>query len=235
MNKYKITYVVGEGQTEESYITERTEKAARKVFKEQSGGREVVDVELYETDAIATKQQERDTLAKIREMVAELGPQSYLKTAFKGAFEDAEQNIEDDAAYSWYDRAELAEEKAKKLEGRVKELEGGVDELIQKDEERKAAIERLEAERDELKKRILPAWLYNAIYTFVGDELAETRTRMEELADKMAYSGDNPACVLFRNSLAAYKVRQEHRDTCQQIIGALDDLKPESEEEGATA
>lgn len=235
MNKYKITYVVGEGQTEESYITERTEKAARKVFKEQSGGREVVDVELYETDAIATKQQERDTLAKIRDMVAELGPQSYIKTAFKGSFEDAEQNIEDDAAYSWYDRAELAEEKVKKLEGRVKELEGGVEELIQKDEERKAAIERLEAERDELKKRILPEWLYNAIYTFVNDELAETRTRMEELADKMAYSSDNPACVLFRNSLAAYKVRQERRDTCQQIIGALDDLKPESEGEGATA
>ena len=233
MNLYRITYETKD-ETQQMHVTERTEAAARKFFKGVCKDGVINDVDLIREDVSATKQQERDTLAKIREMVAELGPQSYLKTAFKGAFEDAEQNIEDDAAYSWYDRAELAEEKVKELEGRIKELEGGVEELIQKDEERKAAIERLEAERDELKKRILPAWLYNAIYTFVNDELAETRTRMEELADKMAYSSDNPACVLFRNSLAAYKVRQERRDTCQQIIGALDDLKPESEGEGAT-
>ena len=33
MNSYKITYIVGEGETEETYITERTEAAARKLWK----------------------------------------------------------------------------------------------------------------------------------------------------------------------------------------------------------
>ena len=32
MNRYKITYIVDEGVTEDAYITERTEAAARKVF-----------------------------------------------------------------------------------------------------------------------------------------------------------------------------------------------------------
>lgn len=31
MNRYKITYIVDEGETETAYITERTEAAARKV------------------------------------------------------------------------------------------------------------------------------------------------------------------------------------------------------------
>ena len=166
MNKYKITYVVGEGQTEESYITERTEKAARKAIKEQSGGREVVDVELYETDAIATKQQERDTLAKIREMVAELGPQSYLKTAFKGAFEDAEQNIEDDAAYCQYDRAELAEQRVKELEAELEKANKGLNAAL---DSAASYAEQIEACEAKLKKQTLPPRLFKMLWMLVAD------------------------------------------------------------------
>lgn len=63
MNRYKITYIVDEGETETAYITERTEAAARKVFKTVSKGREITDVELYDTNVPATKEQERETLA----------------------------------------------------------------------------------------------------------------------------------------------------------------------------
>ena len=233
MNLYRITYET-KGETQQMHVTERTEAAARKFFKGVCKDGVISDVELIREDVSATKQQERDTLAKIREMVAELGPQSYLKTAFKGAFEDAEQNIEDDAAYCQYDRAELAEQKVKKLEGRVKELEGGVEELIQKDEERKAVIERLEAERDELKKCILPQWLYKEIHTCIDNDLADALKRTEELADKMAFSSDNPACVLFQKSLAAYKKLQDRRHIYRTIISALDGLKPQSKGEEAT-
>ena len=60
MNRYKITYIVDEGETETAYITERTEAAARKVFKTASKGREITDVELYDTNVSATKEQERE-------------------------------------------------------------------------------------------------------------------------------------------------------------------------------
>lgn len=136
MNRYKITYIVDEGETETAYITERTEAAARKVFKAASKGREITDVELDDTDVPATKEQERETLSKIKQMVEELGPQSYIAAAFDGCFDVAEQNIEDDFACSMKQRAETAEQQlaynqrelddAKK---RLKELGGLVDSL----------------------------------------------------------------------------------------------------------
>lgn len=160
MNRYKITYIVDEGETEAAYITERTEAAARKVFKTVSKGREITDVELYDTNVPATKEQERETLSKIKQMVEELGPQSYLATAFRGAFEDAEQNIEDDAAYSWYDRAESATKRAEAAEDRLKELGGLVDSLK----------EQLRQKEIKLAKYSLPADLYRDLWMFVTDE-----------------------------------------------------------------
>ena len=49
---------------------------------------------------MTTKQQERDALEKIRIIVASLGEDSYIGTAFEGCFDFAEQNIEYDAAFS---------------------------------------------------------------------------------------------------------------------------------------
>lgn len=46
--------------------------------------------------ALATKDQERKALEKIRKIIAELGDDSYVGTAFKGCFEIAEQNIDND-------------------------------------------------------------------------------------------------------------------------------------------
>ena len=58
----------------------------------------------------ATKKQEREALAKIKEIVAELGENSYVGTALQGCFPDAEQNIENDWALSMYDRWQYAEQ-----------------------------------------------------------------------------------------------------------------------------
>ena len=49
---------------------------------------------------MTSKEQERAVLVKIKKIVADLGQDSYLGSAFDGAFELAENNIEDDAAYS---------------------------------------------------------------------------------------------------------------------------------------
>lgn len=49
---------------------------------------------------MTSKDQERATLARIRKLVDDLGENSYLGSAFDGAFRLAENNIEDDAAYT---------------------------------------------------------------------------------------------------------------------------------------
>lgn len=97
MNDYRITYTSQSGEESNAYVTERTEASARKFFNSTHKGMgfTIQNVELHRENTCATKQQERDTLAAIRKMVEELGPQSYLATAFEGCFEDAEQNIED--------------------------------------------------------------------------------------------------------------------------------------------
>ncbi len=61
---------------------------------------------------IATKEMERNTLEKIKGMVAELGENSYLAAAFTGAFELAEQNIENDWGCTMTEKAERMEREA---------------------------------------------------------------------------------------------------------------------------
>lgn len=99
MNEYKISCSTTEGNAQLTII-ERSEAAARKTFKANHKGAEISDIELIDVNALATKAQERETLEKIREMIAELGPQSYLAAAFEGCFEDAETNIENNFADS---------------------------------------------------------------------------------------------------------------------------------------
>lgn len=87
---------------------------------------------------MSTKDEERKALEKIRKIVADLGEDSYIGMAFAGCFEDAERNIDEDAAYSNAERAERyeiemtnakrenAELKSKigKMEVKIKEMEG---------------------------------------------------------------------------------------------------------------
>ena len=217
MNSYKITYVAGEGETEQTYITERTEAAARKFFKKASGGREIVDVELYDTEASATKEQERETLEKIKAMVAELGPHSYLATAFEGTFEDAETNIENDFAFSMKARVESAEEKLREMGGDYNALKRDVAHL---EAERDAAREELEA----LRGKQLPAWLHSAAYSLACEELTAARQRMEETAETMADLADAPQDVAFAAAVKNYRAAKERREVCEQIVAGLEAL-----------
>lgn len=123
MNEYKITY---SGESEGyRLVVDRTEAAAKKFFREQAkeldlGHITIEGVELVSDNALATKRNERDTLEVIRQMVADLGEDSYLATAFQGCFEIAEQNIENDFADSLQGRLELAE---KKLRDEIAEMQ----------------------------------------------------------------------------------------------------------------
>ena len=116
MNNYRITYEL-EDKSLQTQIVERSEAAARKEFKANVKGSTITDVELVAENVPATKDQERDALATIKKLVEELGPQSYLATAFEGCFQDAEDNIENDFAFSMKARYEAAEEKFRELGG----------------------------------------------------------------------------------------------------------------------
>lgn len=103
---------------------------------------------------IARKEQERAALKQIRKIVDSLGEGSYVATAFKGCFEDAEKNIEADFAYiSMKDRWESADKMRKKLTAKNAEL------LKRVEETEKTANSKVEALQNEVIR--LKAKLYD--------------------------------------------------------------------------
>ena len=98
MNVYQISFTRGNGSTGSDRITAPNEEKARRDFKRvyRPGDLEITGITLVESNVPATKQQERDALWEIRKIVEELGPSSYVGTAFQGCFEDAMDNIEND-------------------------------------------------------------------------------------------------------------------------------------------
>lgn len=125
MNTYKITFTRENGTQGADHFTAPTEQRARKDFNDcyRHGTGTIISVELIRTDAPATKQQEREALDKIRKIVEQLGPDSYLATAFEGCFDLAAENINNDWACSMADRTRRAEKRAEEAEEKRIEAE----------------------------------------------------------------------------------------------------------------
>ena len=150
MNTYKIIFTRGNGTQGTYYSTAFNERQARKDFSEcyRHGTGAIISIELVSTNAPATKQQERDTLEKIRKMVEQLGPDSYLATTFEGCFDLAAENIDNDWACSMADCVRRAEK-------RVAELEDKLSEPVKDcDEETTRRAEAAEAEVIQLKAKL---------------------------------------------------------------------------------
>lgn len=103
---------------------------------------------------IATKEQERQAVNQIREIVEALGPDSYVGTALEGCLEDALTNIENDWALSMTGRWQDAEYKIETLE---RALTQTADKLIdegQRADGLQADIDALNARNDDLRGRL---------------------------------------------------------------------------------
>ena len=155
MNEYKITFttdpaITGAADTFTLSITDRTEAAAKKFFNSTAKelGRKFQGVELLRTDAPATKRNERDTLEVIRQMVVDLGPQSYLATAFEGCFEDAENNIENGFGDSMKARWLHTDAQLNAAKGTIEELKEQLEESKKDWEAAHAAAHAIAEEKD---------------------------------------------------------------------------------------
>ena len=227
MNSYKFTFHYPEGSDETAFITERTEPTARKALLKRFGKDiEITDSELHDTDVNATKEQEREAMEKIKAMVAELGPQSYLKTAFEGVFEVAEMNIDEDAAYSFPGRVSLLEEQLKEMGSKYNAARSDVEVL-------RSQLDHAQGQIDTLKRQQFPEELRRDLWVMVTTEAEASRARMAEAAEKMSVGADNPACVLFKDSVALYRAEKARAEAMEQRAAELDALELKSKEGGA--
>lgn len=101
------------------------------------------------------KGQELKALEQIKKIVASLGEDSYIGTAFEGCFEIAEANITNDWACSMQQRVELLEREIYSLNEKNRNLAAAKDQLAanlaeQKDTTDRAtsALKRLQGEND---------------------------------------------------------------------------------------
>ena len=226
MNDYKVTATRSDGSEVSSNFTEPTEGAARKAFKEcyRHDKYTITNVELIRERTQATKDQERKALAKIKEIVEGLGPDSYIATAFDGCFQDAETNIENDFGFSMKQRLESAtfaedglREKLAAANARLEELGGLVGSL--KDE--RSALEA------KLAKQTLPEWLRFDLHALATEESITARKRMEESAEIMAEMADAPQDIAFVNAVESYRKAKERRNRCERLLTSMNEIHPE--------
>ncbi len=85
---------------------------------------------------VTSKEQEREALIKIQQIINSLGADSYIAAAFDGCIEMAEDNINDDFANSYKGIAEAAQKRereshevAKNQEKVIKDLQTEIDNL----------------------------------------------------------------------------------------------------------
>ena len=222
MNDYRIT-----GGSGDVIITAIDEKDARRIYRQthtEGETRRITAIAFVRENVPATKQQEREALEKIKALVAELGPQSYLATAFDGAFEDAETNIENDFAFSMKARFEDAEKRLREM-GSV--YNAAKMDAVHLQEQLTAAQEQLaeaQEEAEALRGKQLPVWLHSAVYSLAVTEIADARKQMEQSAETMAHFADSPQDIAFAAAVKSYRAAKERRGSCEQIVAGLETL-----------
>lgn len=207
MNDYRITYVSQTGEISNVYITERTETSARKVFNSnhKGAGCTIQSIELHKENTCATKQQERDTLAAIKKMVEELGPQSYLATAFEGVFEDAESNIENDFADSMKARWLHADAQLNAANGTIEELKEQLAESEKDYEAAHAATHSISDQKDAeiaaLRECALTPDDLTDVIQLVEEKRSILGAEVKEAADKIVAWATEPEANIFKQAV----------------------------------
>ena len=227
MNDYKVNYKAWD-QDDDSYdiVTELTEDKARKFFKARHKGEsiEIKSVELIRENTTATKDQEREVLTAIKKMVADLGPDSYLRTAFAGCFADAEQNIEDDAAYSMKGRLEYAEGQLAEAQQEIKRLK---EKLAESEKDYEAAhaaahaiAEQKDAEIAALRGRIPQADDIHDAVQLMGEKVYSLKEQ-EEAAKKIVETADAPESPEFRQAVTDHRNAKSSMDYYTEVMKRL--------------
>lgn len=228
MNTYKVTATRQDGTQISDTFTERTESAARKSFKEcyRHDKYTIDSIELTGTGALASKQQERDTLETIKKLVEDLGPDSYLATAFSGCFEIAEWNIDCDGADSMASKAMFATEQAKEHKAQAKQLRGRVTEL-------ERVVETLEAEIEALKNPApveeppveITDELIDDIVAFTDIYVYEVRAAVLQNIETIAKDATLTK-LLHEHAIHKWAEAEEYRRDMMNAVRHGDELRP---------
>lgn len=236
MNEYKITYVV-DGKTYTTNRVERTEAIVRRNFLKDCKTMgvtvaKITGIELIRDDACATKQQERDTLETIKKMVAELGPQSYLATAFEGVFQDAESNIENDFGDSMQRRWERAVEKISAAQEEINRLKKQIKNMELDNRDLRISIERVKKEdieiinalREQTERTLSSDDIFD-ICGIMASKMFELEEEVSDATERIVEAAEQPESAAFRNAVKEHRAAKANLDYYRAIHSRVDALR----------
>ena len=163
---------------------------------------------------MATKEEERKALAKIQKIVKDLGENSYVGTALDGALDLADQNIDDDAAYSArYYRETLyeTEEKLRAAEKKIAELQKELD-------DQKSAHN---SECAALRQRLLSNHETSMITKLLTEKTSDLQLEVNNAATRIVEAADDPVCAAFKNAVSDHRTAQQELETYENVLRSI--------------
>lgn len=178
---------------------------------------------------MSTKQQEREALKKIREIVDALGSDSYIATAFEGCFEDAQENIENDWACSMKGRVDDLDQENTRLKEKVKELEDKLTESEKDYEAAHAAAHEIAKEKDaviaSIKANILAADDLTDCIQMARETAFSYRNRMEKAAASVVELADDPASPEFTKAVRDHRNARTDKEYADALVSRLEKIQ----------
>lgn len=218
MNTYEIFFTRENGTTGSDRFTAPDEKQARKDFREcyrHSTGT-ITEVKLVSENVPASKEQERKALESIRAIIATLGPNSYLATAFEGCFEIAEENINNDFADSMKDRWLTADRKLNEAHGIIEELRDKLAESEKDYEAAHAAAHEIAEEKDAEIAALRARILSDDDLCDLSQVLSERRFTLDEevknAAERIVEAAGEPDSAAFKNAVLDHRAAKASLD-----------------------
>ena len=163
---------------------------------------------------MTTKEQERKALAQISSIIEKLGPDSYIGIAFEGCIQDAVENIENDWACSWKQRAEAID---KELDDRA----AYIIKIQQELEKQKARADEAEKRYNELKARQLKPDDLDDFEQMLNDSIYECEKNMEQAAANIVALADTPTDIAFQNAVAIHRRAQQKKQYAAAILARV--------------
>lgn len=163
---------------------------------------------------MTTNEQERNALEQIRSIIEELGPDSYIGIAFEGCIQDAVENIENDWACSWKQRAEAID---KELDDRA----AYIIKIQQELEKQKARADEAEKRYNELKARQLKPDDLDDFEQMLNGSIYECEKNMEQAARTIVDMADTPTDIAFQNAVNIHRRNKQKRQYMTDILARV--------------
>lgn len=175
---------------------------------------------------MTTKQQERETLAKIEKILKTVDPESYVGAAFAGCVDLARSNIDNDFLESWPERCErLSNSRDEISKARARDLEALEDQekrwqkLFDKQEAEK---KQLDADLKAAIQKQIPADLFRDLWLMAEGRRCTAENEIEQEAELLARFADCPQDIAVGVSLKRLAAAKARRDEAAAILERLE-------------